>query len=50
MSLSQSSFQRILAAARTKLACALVKGMTIGIQGGNYRLSSRWRCWECGHE
>jgi predicted DNA-binding protein (UPF0251 family)/predicted RNA-binding Zn-ribbon protein involved in translation (DUF1610 family) len=50
MSLSQSSFQRILASARTKLACALVEGLTISIQGGNYRLSSRWRCWECGHE
>ncbi len=50
MGLSQSSFQRILASARTKLACAIVEGLTISIQGGNCRVSGRWRCRQCGHE
>jgi predicted DNA-binding protein (UPF0251 family) len=50
MGLSQSSFQRILTSARMKLACAIVEGLTISIQGGNCRISGRWRCRQCGHE
>jgi predicted DNA-binding protein (UPF0251 family) len=50
MGLSQSSFQRILASARTKLACAIVEGLTVSIQGGNCHVSGRRRCRQCGHE
>jgi len=50
MNLAQSSFQRILASARMKLACAMVEGKSISIQGGNYHIIGQWHCQQCGHE
>lgn len=51
MGISQSTFQRMLAAARFKLVRALVEGMAIRIEGGNYELAgTRLRCLQCGEE
>lgn len=43
MQVSRGTFQRILYAARHKVAEALVTGKTIIIQGGNYKVSDQ-RC------
>lgn len=43
MEVSRGTFQRILYAARHKIASALVTGKTIVIEGGNYEVSGR-RC------
>lgn len=50
MNLSQSSFQRLLAGARAKVASALVRGEALRIGGGHYvkvgmgcRCGHRWR-------
>lgn len=48
MNLAQSTFQRILTAARGKLSRALVEGRALRIEGGNYRLVQR-ECTDCGH-
>lgn len=49
MNLSQSSFQRLLSGARTKVTGALVDGRAIRIDGGSYQLvASRWTCGACG--
>ncbi|NPV27887.1 MAG: DUF134 domain-containing protein [Firmicutes bacterium] len=50
MNLAQSSFQRILALARSKVAYALVEGLPIRIEGGNYQVFVPWVCRACGHE
>jgi len=50
MGVAQSSLQRILASARSKLACALVEGKAINIQGGTYRIVGRGYCRRCRHE
>lgn len=48
MNLSQSTFQRLLAEARSKIARAVVGGSAIRIEGGNYNLlHRRWRCLNC---
>ncbi|MCL6451442.1 MAG: DUF134 domain-containing protein [Acetobacteraceae bacterium] len=50
MNLSQSTFQRILSAAREKLTRAVVHGKAIRIEGGHYQLvRRRFFCPECGH-
>lgn len=50
MSISRPTFQRILSAARHKLADALLHGKAIRIEGGNYEMAvRRYRCLE-GHE
>ncbi len=51
MNLAQSTFQRILAQARSKVASALVQGNAIRIEGGNYVVSPRgFVCRHCRHE
>ena len=50
MSVSRSTFQRVLASARRKLADALANGKAIRIDGGNFEIASRrFRC-RGGHE
>ncbi len=50
MSISRPTFQRVLEAARKKLADALLHGKAIRIDGGNFEMAtSRFRCAE-GHE
>ena len=44
MDVSRGTFQRIINAARQKLADALVNGKTIRIQGGNYQVTSDKPC------
>ncbi len=50
MGVSRATFQRILGAARFKLATALVEGRPIIIRGGNYLIKNRvFECADCGH-
>lgn len=50
MGLSRATFQRILQAARTKVAVALVEGRAIIIEGGNYMMKNRvFECVGCKH-
>ncbi len=50
MSISRSTFARILLAARQKIADALLGGKAIRIEGGNFEMAvRRFRCLE-GHE
>lgn len=52
MGVARTTFQRILYAARAKIAEALVKGKAIRIEGGRYVLlpKCKYRCADCGHE
>lgn len=51
MGISRQTFQRVLAAARTKIADALANGKAISIEGGNFELARhRFRCGWDGHE
>lgn len=51
MNLAQSTFQRILTTARTKVSRALIEGKALRIEGGNYFLSpSVFTCRDCGLE
>ncbi|MBA7486783.1 hypothetical protein ES707_22344 [subsurface metagenome] len=50
MSVSRSTFARVLASARQKMADALLNGKAIRIEGGNFEMAlSRFRCID-GHE
>ena len=50
MSISRSTFSRILDSARRKIADALLNGKAIRIEGGNFEMAQRrFRCLE-GHE
>lgn len=50
MNVSRSTFQRVLGAARQKIADALLNGKAIHIEGGDYEVAMhRFRCYE-GHE
>ena len=50
MSISQSTFSRLLDSARQKIADALLNGKAIRIGGGNYEMAvRRFRCMQ-GHE
>ena len=58
MSISQPTFNRILKAARKKVANALVSGKAIRVQGGNFMITRKKRglgpggtctCQNCGH-
>jgi len=45
MSVSRSTFARVLASARQKMADALLNGKAIRIEGGNFEMAlSRFRC------
>ena len=49
MGVSRATFQRILGAARSKIATALVEGRPIIIRGGNYVIKNRvFQCVDCG--
>ncbi|MEX0974044.1 MAG: DUF134 domain-containing protein [Bacillota bacterium] len=51
MNLAQSTFQRVLTAARTKVSRALIEGKALRIEGGNYLVSpSVFTCRDCGLE
>lgn len=51
MGISRQTFQRILNAARRKVADSLVKGKAIRIKGGNYTLNiCPVKCLDCGKE
>ncbi|WP_406676647.1 DUF134 domain-containing protein [Neomoorella carbonis] len=51
MRVSRPTFFRILGAARSKVADALINGKAIRVEGGVYRLAgAKARCEECGHE
>jgi predicted DNA-binding protein (UPF0251 family) len=48
MKVSRPTFQRVLGAARNKIAQALVEGKAIRVEGGNYKLSKRrFHCPAC---
>jgi len=50
MNISRPTFQRVLGAARQKVADALLNGKAIRIEGGNFQMAIRhFRCRE-GHE
>ena len=50
MNISRPTFQRVLAAARQKMADALLHGKAIRIEGGNFEIAwHRFRCHN-GHE
>ncbi|WP_088187234.1 DUF134 domain-containing protein [Desulfosporosinus sp. FKA] len=50
MGVSRATFQRILGAAREKIATALLEGRPIIIQGGNYTVKNRvFECLHCRH-
>ncbi|MCR4426676.1 MAG: DUF134 domain-containing protein [Firmicutes bacterium] len=51
MQVSRPTFQRVLVAARQKVARALVEGRAIRVEGGNYRLAvRRFQCRACNYE
>lgn len=51
MNVSRTTFQRILGAARNKIAQALVEGFAIKLEGGNYHLAKRkFLCASCQHQ
>ncbi|MBF7083741.1 DUF134 domain-containing protein [Desulfallas sp. Bu1-1] len=50
MEVAQSTFQRILTAARKKLSRAILEGKAIRIEGGDYRLIPyQLECGDCGY-
>ena len=51
MKISRPTFHRVLAAARSKLADAIINGKAIRIEGGNYEMAvRRFRCNHDGQE
>lgn len=50
MSVSRPTFQRVLTAARKKVAEALTCGKAIRFEGGDYRLVKPGHCLECGKQ
>lgn len=51
MNVSRQTFGRIIASARRKVAEALVKGMALKIDGGDFETPSlrTFKCEDCGH-
>ncbi len=50
MSISRSTFQRTIDAARRKVVQALVDGAALQIEGGTFRVPAvRWQCDDCGY-
>ena len=45
MHISRATFQRILGAAREKIAEAITEGKAIRVEGGHYRIAAR--CFKC---
>ncbi len=52
MKVSRQTFGRIVSSARSKVAQALVQGMTLRIEGGEIEMAEQrtFLCLECGHE
>jgi predicted DNA-binding protein (UPF0251 family) len=51
MGVARTTFQRVLYAAREKIADALVHGKALRIEGGEYIMSTeKFRCTDCGSE
>jgi len=51
MEVSRPTFQRVLTSARRKIADALIDGMAIRFEGGDYRLAEKkYHCPECDQE
>lgn len=51
MGLTRPTFQRVLAAARKKIATALAEGKTIIIEGGHFIMKPReFECLDCGEK
>lgn len=51
MGVSRSTFQRVVIAARRKVALALVHGLALHVEGGTFRVVEvRWHCSDCGHD
>lgn len=51
MEVSRPTFQRVLTAARRKIADALIDGKAIRFEGGDYKLAKkRYYCPECDEE
>ncbi|WP_459910698.1 DUF134 domain-containing protein [Desulfotomaculum defluvii] len=49
MAVSRPTFHRIISAARGKIADALINGLAIRVEGGNYQVTlSKLKCKECG--
>ena len=50
MNISRSTLQRIVNEARSKVAQALTEGAALQIEGGTFRVATRyWLCTECSH-
>ncbi|MBE7556223.1 MAG: DUF134 domain-containing protein [Anaerolineales bacterium] len=51
MSVSRSTFQRLVTEARRKVTLALVNGAALHIEGGTFRVMVvRWHCAGCGYD
>ena len=52
MGVARTTFQRVLYAARSKIADALVNGKALRVEGGEYEIPAvrRFRCSNCDHE
>lgn len=51
MGVSRPTYHRILAAARGKVAEALINGKAIRVEGGNFKMASRlYRCGACSSQ
>jgi predicted DNA-binding protein (UPF0251 family)/DNA-directed RNA polymerase subunit RPC12/RpoP len=51
MSISRSTFQRMVSEARYKVALALVNDKALQVEGGTFRVAAiRWHCANCGHD
>lgn len=51
MGVAQSTFQRVLTAARNKVASALIEGKALRVEGGSYLISPIvFTCVKCGSE
>ena len=50
MDVSRPTFQRILRSARSKVAQALIEGLIIRVEGGDFQVAPRYlHCHVCGH-
>ncbi|AEF93706.1 UPF0251 protein [Desulfotomaculum nigrificans CO-1-SRB] len=51
MAVSRPTFHRMIVAARKKIAEALINGLAIRVEGGNYQVKlSNLTCKKCGHK
>jgi predicted DNA-binding protein (UPF0251 family) len=50
MNVSRSTLQRIVSEARAKVVEALTEGAALHIEGGTFRVATKyWQCTDCGH-